>query len=109
MSSIGNCSTARTRPPRLHLPTYPFARERYEAAENLAAEAEARAVARVIAERGREALTREDAALPEEAVEPFELMTFEEVWEEQAPAQTQHPAADPGLFPLGSGPPTRAA
>ena len=76
------------RPPRLHLPTYPFARERYEAAENLAAEAEARAVARVIAERGREALTREDVSLPEEAVEPFELMTFEEVWEEQAPAQT---------------------
>ncbi len=76
------------RPPRLHLPTYPFARERYEAAENLVAEAEARAVAHVTAESGREAMVGEDAPLPEEAVEPFELMTFEEVWEEQAPAPT---------------------
>ena len=51
------------RPPLLHLPTYAFARERYEAAENLAAEAEARAVARVAAESGREAMVGEGAPL----------------------------------------------
>ena len=76
------------RPPRLHLPTYPFARERYEAAENLAAEAEARSIARLTAESGDETMAGKDALFWEEAIEPFELMTFEEVWEEQAPAQT---------------------
>ena len=71
---------------RLHLPTYPFARERYEAAENLAAEAEARAVVRLNAESARDVMADENAPGPEEPVESCELMTFAEVWEELEPS-----------------------
>jgi acyl transferase domain-containing protein/acyl carrier protein len=77
------------RPPRLNLPTYAFAREHYEAAENLAAEVEARAAARLTAEGVAEATAREATPTPGEAVQSFELLTFEEVWEEQEQAQAQ--------------------
>ena len=73
------------RPSRLHLPTYPFARERYDAAERLAAEAEARAVARLRAEGSGSVEVPHAASAPQGIPEVLELMTFEEVWEEQAP------------------------
>src|SRR5262249_1982690 len=58
------------------------ARERYEAAENLAIEAATRAAAHMTTESAREATP----AL-QEVSQPSDLMTFTEVWEEQAQAQ----------------------
>ncbi|SEO30833.1 beta-ketoacyl reductase, partial [Bradyrhizobium sp. OK095] len=68
-----------TRPRRIPLPTYPFAKERYwiETAQ-VQAQVQAPATAASVAE---------GIAVPEaadEAADPFELLTFEEVWEEQA-------------------------
>jgi len=79
------------RPPRLHLPTYPFARERYDAAEKLAAEAEARALARLNVENTGEPNARRASPTTVEVAQPSEVMSFEEVWEEQptAPAQVR--------------------
>jgi acyl transferase domain-containing protein/aryl carrier-like protein/SAM-dependent methyltransferase len=72
------------RPPRLHLPTYPFARERYDAAERPAAAAEARAVARLAAE-GADGAEAGEVPMADETAE---LMTFEEVWQEQPQTPT---------------------